>query len=169
MPTTHPSPKPGPVRRKGPNIIQIVVDDMGCFFDHPGEFLIIQNWTQLGRGVGNSSVFRWQAGRYGELYERFRSNPAACMSQWPNSQTFVSKNVGEKSYWPERWCRSFKEELRPRFPMNFLKRPIPSWKMSPPASLFHGKPNPPEALRPGPLHPKKFWLPAPWVADHWHL
>ena len=42
----------------------VIVASIDCLFAHPGAFCIIENWTQRGRGIGNSSVFRFEAGAH---------------------------------------------------------------------------------------------------------
>jgi len=34
--------------------------------------------------------------------------------------------------------------------------------------IFHGDPNPPDALKGRYNSLRKFWHPCPWVLDHWH-
>ena len=53
----------------------VIIANIDGLFDHPGEFCIIENWTQPGRGIGNSSVFRYRAGAHGDVFARFRADP----------------------------------------------------------------------------------------------
>ena len=94
----------------------VIVDRIDELFSHPGEFCIIENWTQRGRGVGNSSVYRYRAGAHQEVFERFRADPAKAVREYPNSQTFLSRHVPELTFWPATWCRSFKHDCLPGAP-----------------------------------------------------
>src|SRR3546814_284220 len=60
----------------------VIIDNIDCFFQHPGDFCIIENWTQLGRGIGNSSVYRYDPAKMGFLYERFRSEERRVGKEW---------------------------------------------------------------------------------------
>ncbi len=143
----------------------VIVGNIDDLFDLEGEFLIIENWTQKGRGIGNSSVIRFDRSKYEYIYETALTRGESILREFGNEQIFISHMVKERKYWPPAWCRSFKEELRPAFPMNFFSPPrLPADAK---VVVFHGYPNPPEALKSGPLNPKKFFRPATWINDHW--
>ena len=40
----------------------IIIDNIDCFFNYNENFSIIENWTQLGKGIGNSSVYCFEIG-----------------------------------------------------------------------------------------------------------
>ena len=69
------------------------------------------------------------------------------------------------SYWPLDWCQSFKKHCIQKGLKQFFLAP----SLPPEAKviIFHGKPNPPEAL----IGKSGKWyrgvLPTPWVAEHW--
>ncbi|HEX6141671.1 MAG TPA: glycosyltransferase [Geminicoccaceae bacterium] len=143
----------------------VLIDRLDPFFSHPGRFCIIENWTQPGRGIGNSSVFRFQAGDFQGVFERFEREAGEAVAAYPNSQTFLSHLIEDKTWWPETWCRSFKHHCMP----HPLLRPIVPPR--PPEGtrivVFHGDPKPPEAadgVWPG---KRRIIRPAPWIADHW--
>ena len=54
----------------------VIVASIDCLFAHPGAFCIIENWTQRGRGIGNSSVFRFEAGAHRPVLQRFCADAA---------------------------------------------------------------------------------------------
>jgi hypothetical protein len=83
----------------------IVVADIDCLFNHPGTFCIIENWTQPARGIGNSSVFRFEAGAHRPVLERFCADAARIIRNYPNEQTYLTQSVGEATFWPAGWCR----------------------------------------------------------------
>ncbi len=149
----------------------IIVDSLDPLFEHPGQFCIIENWTQMGSGVGNSSVFRFEAGQHGYVLDTFRSKPFEHWYQThTNEQTVVSRTVKEVTFWPADWCVSFKHSCLPGG--------IGGWKNWVwPAGIpqgarivvFHGHPNPDEAAAgrwPG--GPHKHLRAVPWIAQHWH-
>jgi hypothetical protein len=143
----------------------VIVANIDCLFAYPGEFCIIENWTQPGRGIGNSSVYRYRPGVHREVYERFRADPTAALRDYPNSQTFLSRTVPELSFWPASWCRSFKHDC---LPGRLLRRIKPA--AIPPGAkiiVFHGHPKPPDAARGVWPEPGRRLRPAPWIAEHW--
>lgn len=150
----------------------IVTGNLDVFFDYQPDktFCVIENWTQMGSGIGNTSVYRWRVGAHAYLYDNLMADTEAITNQYPNSQTYVSRNVTEKTFWPGEWCESFKHTLLPKWPMNFFSvAPLP------PATrvvAFTGKPDPDEA-RDGrwaaPWYKKvyKHVRRTPWIAEHW--
>lgn len=150
-------------------VITGLIDD---FFDYEPQstFCVIENWTQKGSGIGNTSVYRFRVGSHTYLFDALQQNPEAILSKYPNSQTYISRTIREKTFWPEEWCQSFKHTLLPRWPMNFVRTPElpPNTKVV----AFTGKPDPDEA-RDGkwqaPWYKKiyKYVRPTPWIAEHW--
>lgn len=143
----------------------VLVDRLEPFFSYPGRFCIIENWTQPGRNVGNSSVFRFQAGDFLDVFERFQQDPAGLIAGYPNSQTLMSELIPDKTWWPEAWCRSFKRHALPRWPLRLIQRPkLPDGVK---ILVFHGDPKPADAAR-GVWPDKGRWIrPAPWIQDYW--
>ena len=143
----------------------VIVDRIDPLLEHPGDFCIIENWTQRGRGIGNSSVYRYRAGAHREVFERFRADPGGAVGAFPNSQTFLSRNVPQLTFWPRSWCRSFKHECLPARPLRRLKA-----ARLPEAArivVFHGHPKPPDAARGVWPEPGKALRPVPWIGEHW--
>lgn len=143
----------------------VIVDRIDCLFEHPGRFCIIENWTQRGRGVGNSSVYRFQPGAHRDVFERFRGGAAEIVRTFPNSQTFLSHAVRELTYWPRSWCRSFKHDCLPgRWLRRLRPAAIPEGAR---IIVFHGQPKPPDAARGIWPEPGRRLRPAPWIEEHW--
>lgn len=149
----------------------VVTGAIDPFFDYRPEadFCVAENWTQPGEGIGNTSVFRFRAGAHPEVFEEFERDPAAIIRDCPNEQTFVCRLV-PPVFWPAEWCRSFKHEILPRWPQNFIR------SATLPASAhivcFMGHPKPDEA-RDG-IWPARWYercykhvRPTKWVAEHW--
>jgi hypothetical protein len=85
-----------------------------------------------------------------------------------NEQEYISRELhraGKLSYWPREWCVSFKYGCMAKFPMNWWVPPkIPQDAR---IVVFHGHPNPPDAVA---GITKKFTRhvhKTPWVAEHW--
>jgi hypothetical protein len=143
----------------------LIVDSIDCLFDYPGRFCIIRDWLRRWRRTGNSSVYRFEIGGHTEVLDHFVRNSSRVAEEFRNEQEYLSHQVGELTYWPADWCRSFKRSCIPAFPLNLLKTPLqpPGCKIV----VFHGFPHPHEAVRGynGSLHRR--CLPTPWVAQHW--
>lgn len=150
-------------------VVTGLVDD---FFDFEPEktFCVIENWTQMGSGIGNTSVYRFRIGSHSYLYDTLQNDPEGVLAKFPNSQTYISRTIKEKTFWPAEWCESFKHTLLPRWPMNFVRvAPLPGATK---IVAFTGKPDPDEA-RDGrweaPWYKKiyKHVRPTPWIGEHW--
>ena len=145
----------------------VIVGNMDSFFAQPGDFLIIRDW-QKGDYTGNSSVYRWRAGTYPDVLEYFRANLDAVRKRHRNEQEFLTAHLsaqGKVSYWPETWCRSFKKHCVKYFPFSFWQTPeIPKGAK---IVVFHGLPNPPDALvgRSGKWYRRV--LPTGWIGENW--
>lgn len=150
----------------------LVTGSIDAFFDYEPDctFCVAENWTQIGKGIGNMSVFRFRAGHHPYIYERFIADPLAQMTKYRNSQTFVCRNISEMRFFPPQWCLSFKHSILPRWPLNLLRTP----SLPPEAKIvaFTGRPDIDEAARgewPAPWYKKiyKHVRPTPWIAEHW--
>ncbi len=150
----------------------LVTGGIDDFFDFKPEssFCVAENWTQEGRGIGNMSVFRFRVGSHPYLYRRFIADPMKAYDDYHNSQTFVSKQITELDFFPAKWCVSFKHNLIPAWPMNFIQTPPLPKDVK--VVAFTGKPDPDEALEgryPAPWWKKiyKHVRPTPWIGEHW--
>lgn len=144
----------------------IIVDRIDDFFDYTDKFCIIENWTQKGQGIGNSSVYCFEIGRYTEVLEYYHGHTEEVHAQYRNEQIYLSKRIGDIAFWPETWCRSFKFHAIPRG----LKRYFATPALPPGCRIlvFHGHPNPDEAIvgdYGGKL--RKYFKPARWIVDYW--
>ncbi len=146
------------------------VDD---FFDYMPEetYVVIENWPQKGKNIGNTSVFRLSVGSQTIVYNQLHEKPETAYGTFPNSQTYVSRTSKTMAFWPDEWCVSFKHSLLPPWPLRFFKAPTlwPGIK----AVAFTGKPDPDEAAI-GVWPEKKPWKklykfikPSVWIDEHW--
>lgn len=149
----------------------VVVGSIDPFFDFRPDatFCVAENWTQPGEGIGNTSVFRLRIGAHPEVFDTLANDPAGTIRDYPNEQTLASRMVAPV-FWPAGWCSSFKHELLPRWPRNFVQSaPLPSTTH---IVCFMGHPKPDEArdgLWPTPWYARtyKHVRPTGWVAEHW--
>lgn len=155
----------------------LITGPLDKFFDYPGDYCVIRNWTQPKTINGNTSVFRFTIGAHTDLLDLFHSRPT---QYWVDTrrieQTFLSEELhreGRLTYWPAGWCVSFKVHCLPggwKFPRILLNWVLPSHlPPGPSVCVFHGRPNPDEALVgcwPGGWY--KRLRPATWIADYWH-
>ncbi len=154
----------------------VIMDDIDCFFDYePGRCCIIHNWIEWHKtifrkrpNIGNSSVFRFDAGKSGYIFETFlrEFKEANDPTLYPTEQAFLTHAMKDPVWWPEDWVQSFKRSCRPVFPLNLL---IPPSRPSTRVLVFHGAPDPDEAVvgfKGKKLHHRT--LPAPWIKDDWH-
>lgn len=147
----------------------VIVDNIDCFFDVEGEFRIIKDhsWRSW-RITGNSSVYRFDIGKHGYVFDNFINNFEKAIKEHRNEQEFLTheiNNKGKLQYWPKEWCPSFKYDCVSRFPLAFWKKPtIPSGAK---IIIFHGEINPHKAIKGGRGKWYRYVQPAPWVADYW--
>ena len=145
----------------------VIVDRLDEFFIKDVPFRVIREWDKRD-GTGNTSVFRFEAGAHAGLLAGFAGGGARALKQVRNEQEYVSQYFqarGQIDYWPADWCVSFKRHCLPS--------PLWSWLL--PARIpagcrvvvFHGKPNPPDAI----LGIGGKWYRrirrSAWVAEHW--
>lgn len=122
---------------------------------------------------GNSSVLAWIAGEQTQIFERFCADPDAARRGCRNDQQFISRYALRRSYWPCRWCGSFKRHCVPYWPLRRLLGPPrrPRWCA---ILIFHGKPDPSDLIVEDPTHRwgsrRRFgYGPVQWVRDYWQL
>jgi hypothetical protein len=146
----------------------VLTGNIDALFTYPGEFLIIRDWiTKM--PIGNSSVFRFEAGAHSGLLDNFLANYVNIQKEVRNEQEYISKELyaaNKLDYWPEEWCVSFKYHCMYRCPLNLLYPPEP-----PPETarivVFHGHPNPIDAVEGNTRHWTRHVHPTPWVAELW--
>ena len=152
----------------------LVTGSIDDFFDYePDEpYIVSENWTQPGAGIGNMSVFRYRIGALTKIWDRFSADPLGMLEEYTNSQTFCSRTLGGFKMYPFEWCIGFKQSLIPKWPMNFFIIP-----KQPPESVrivaFTGKPDIDDAIN-GQWPVSKQWKllykhirPTEWIEDIW--
>lgn len=123
----------------------VITSKMDCFFEFLPEksFVVMRNWTQPKKNIGNTSVYRFRIGSDSGLYTNLVCNYKEVLDKYRNSQTYISDNIKELHFWPDKWCRLFKHDCVPSWPSRFWKEPtIPEKSI---VIAFPGNPNPHEA------------------------
>ena len=144
----------------------VITGNIDVFFEYEkGEFCCIENWSQLGRGIGNSSVYRYQADAHHDIFNYFCNNIDKVYKDYVSEQEYLTKMVAktqEVKWWPDAICRSFKRHCMPKGIMRYLKKP----KLPDDCRIlvFHGPPKPTEAAEG--IY-KKYIKPSPWILDFW--
>jgi len=150
----------------------VVTGSIDAMFDYePGRFCVIENWTQMGQNIGNTSCFRWPIGIYSHIFDNLQTESDRILASYRIEQVYISREVEDMVFWPKLWCASFKHTLLPKWPINFFKAPdLPAETK---IVAFTGKPDQDEALR-GEWPVKAAWKklykhvrPTAWIADHW--
>ena len=148
----------------------------GCidhFFEYKPEqaFIVMQNWTQINQGIGNTSVFRFRVGFAPYLQENLRARFYKIRETYRNEQIFISREIHSMEFWPDEWCLLFKVHCIPKWPMRFWMPPhLPNNAL---VVAFPGNPNPHEAVAGiWPLEKPwkrfyKFIKPALWIQKAW--
>ncbi len=147
----------------------LILGDLEPFLTQPGEFLIVHEWGFKDKVIGNSSVFRFEIGKYPDVFSYFLQNREEIRKQHRNEQAYLSHFIHSKGilqYWPDEWCRSFKRHCMRSFPINYLLPPVQPEGAK--IVVFHGNPNP-DAARDGWVGKYGFRAvrPARWIAEHW--
>lgn len=165
---------------KGPTLFLdvdvAITGDLDCFFEYmPGKNCIIHNWVELRKtifrkapNIGNSSVFRFEAGKSNYICETFLADMhrASDRKFFRTEQAFLTHAMKEVYWWPDEWVRSFKRHSMWMFPFNYLHEPTLPAKCR--ILAFHGKPDPDEALvgyQGRCVH--HYCKPASWLSAYW--
>lgn len=147
----------------------VILGPLDDFFDVPGKFRIINDWN-LNNFIGNSSVFRFEAGQTPEVLQYYLEHTAEIYAAHRNEQAYLSwwmKEHGLLEYWDEAWCKSFKRHCLRTFPMGYFlqpRHPGPETRVL----VFHGKPNPADIV--GGWHSSNFLRAASapdWFLEEW--
>lgn len=145
----------------------VVVGPLDPLFEAPGEFPMIRDWYHRLRVVGNSSVYRYRLAERRDVFDDFCANTDAVVRRHRNEQeylTWLMARKGALAFWPPDWCRSYRAQCLPPWPLRLWRPP-----RKPPGSrvlIFHGDPKPPEAIE-GRRHGLLAFRPAPWIEAYW--
>ena len=152
----------------------VITGNIDRFFDYnPGKYCVIENWTQIGQNIGNTSCFRIPVGKHKKMFEKFKKHPEKYWKKYHIEQIYLSSHIKDQIFWPSDWCKSFKHNLLPKWPLRL-------WK---PASLpnntsivaFTGKPDPDDVINGRwPVKKSQFYkkiykqlITPMWVKENW--
>ncbi len=152
----------------------LITGNLDRFFDYrPGFYCVIENWTQTGQNIGNTSCFKFPIGKYNSIFENFEKNPKKFWKKYHIEQIYLSAQIKDQVFWPKEWCKSFKHNLLPSWPFRIWK---PA-KLPKDTSIvaFTGKPDPDDVVnghwpvKKSQIYKKIYkQLKTPqWVLDNW--
>jgi len=146
----------------------VIVGKLDVFFNQPGDFLIAHDKKNSKKKEGNSSVFRFEIGKYPQILDHFEKNSEQVKNEVRHEQAYLSRELdklGKLEFWNDDWVPSFKYKCCPSWIKSWVAAPsIPKGAR---VILFHGLPNPPEAIigRSGKWY--RHIQPSPWIKDYW--
>lgn len=146
----------------------LIVGSLDELFAQLGDVLIIRDWLKKD-GTGNSSVYRFTLGAHADLLADFQTNADAIKKRYRNEQEYLSAYLLGKNalgYWPDSWCRSYKRHCLHNFPMSLFK--IPAVPTGAKVIVFHGHPNPDDAILGKTRKWYRFARPAKWIETLWN-
>ena len=150
----------------------VIVGNIDDYFTIDGKFIFIEHWRPSPKhGIGETGVYRFEAGELEFLYDYFMENMQEVKANYRHEQAYVGDVLSKKgltSFWPRKWMPSFKYNCMRPFPLNYFCDPIlpPDAKMV----VFHGNPTPDQALAGKVKGIKKFirFVRTPeWLKQHW--
>lgn len=145
----------------------LIMQSIDEVFRYPGDVLIIKDWLKRD-GTGNSSVYRFEIGKHPQVLQEFIARWPALKQEYRNEQEFISAVLLKHNalqYWPNGWCKSFKRDCMHPFPLSLIK--TPSQPLDAKFVVFHGHPNPHEAIAGKTGKWYRFMRPTPWIAQFW--
>jgi len=146
----------------------VIVGNIDELFSYPADFAIIKDAKLKRQVTGNSSVYRFRIGEHEDILKRFEADFETVKKTYRNEQAYLSQEVYKKdmlSYWPEAWCPSFKYHCMKSWPLSYFQDPIIPEEAK--VIIFHGHPEPHEAIA-GVTH--KWYRPVRptrWVEEYW--
>ena len=148
----------------------VIVGNIDDFFSEKGDFLIAHDKKNPTKFEGNSSVFRFEIGQYPQILSCFEQNSEQVKNQVRHEQAYLSREMhklGKLEYWQDTWVPSFKYCCCPSWLKSWFQAPsIPKGAK---IIIFHGLPNPPEAINGISGKWYRHIQPAPWIAEHWSI
>jgi len=146
----------------------VIVGKLDVFFNKTGDFLIAHDKKKSKKKEGNSSVFRFEIGKYSQILDNFEKNSEQIKKQFRHEQAYLSGEIdklGKLEFWPDDWVPSFKYKCCPSWFKSWFKSPsIPKGAR---VIIFHGLPNPPDAIKGQSGKWYRHIQPSPWIKDYW--
>lgn len=145
----------------------VIVDSLDAFFKPKGEFYIIKDWLRPDL-TGNSSVYRFEIGKHHSIIPNFINQEEKIRATFRNEQEYLTaymRQNGKLNYWDDELVRSFKRHcIRSGFQAWFREPKLPKDAK---VIVFHGNPNPCDAIKGRSGKWFRKILPTKWVSEHW--
>lgn len=150
----------------------VIVGNIDGYFTMDGKFIFIKHWKPSEKhGIGETGVYRFEAGELQFLYDEFMANMEKIKASYRHEQAYVGDVLSKRglaAFWPQEWMPSFKYTCMRPFPLNFFLEPVlpKGAKMV----IFHGNPTPDQALSGKVKGIKKFvrFVKTPeWLKRNW--
>ncbi len=146
----------------------VIVGALDDFFTVAGDFFIAHDKKTPEKMQGNSSVFRFEPGQHPQILTFFEQNFHQIKKQVRHEQAYLSNEMhkrGKLKFWQDDWVPSFKYRCCPSWTKSWFEAPsIPNNAR---IILFHGLPNPAEAIKGISGKWYRHIQPSPWIADYW--
>ena len=171
----------------------IITDNIDPFFSFgkPEDVILARNWVKPLERLGQTSIFRFEIGRHAYMLENFQKDPEGIADKYQFEQRYVTNCVkGGIKFWPRKWVRHFRMDCLGPWPLRYIRAPrLPKGTR---VVIFPGKPDPADAVMgrwSEDIEPlsriehlkaafkgehksryrfiKRFFLPAPWIKEHW--
>lgn len=125
----------------------VIVANIDGYFSqgHPDDVILARNWAKPLQRLGQTSVFRFPAGRNPQILEHFRADPQGVADRCRFEQHYITEAVpGGIKFWPEAWTRHFRLHCLPPFPLRyFMPAKLPAGAK---IVTFPGGPNPSDVV-----------------------
>ena len=127
----------------------VIVGNIDGYFTMDGKFIFIKHWKPSEKhGIGETGVYRFEAGELQFLYDDFMANMEKIKASYRHEQAYVGDVLSKRglaAFWPQECMPSFKYTCMRPFPLNFFLEP--KEPEEPKIIVFHGRPTPAQARR----------------------
>ena len=138
----------------------VIIGNIDKFWDYETDkFCICQDFNRQfikNYPISNSSIMRFNANKYQDIYNKFVENPQKHIRQYRGDQDYITayfKERDDSAWWPKEWAMSYKWEIQHggcrvggldvKYPDDYYQ---PDHKHIVPDEcsivVFHGKPDP---------------------------
>ncbi len=164
----------------------LIVNNLDELFQYPTDdkFYIIEDWASSNKQVGQGSCFSWViSDRYNFITTDYVENKEAIDKKYGTaSQEYLSDRIiniqSKLKFWPKEWFCSFRFHCLPHPLLRYFKTATIPNKDIMKVVVFHGNPNPDDALAgrwpDKKKHKWKVWKklykhtrPTHWIKNYW--